>query len=250
MKKQQLIVWLLLFLVFINSGVLFSETSKPKLFIKFNGTTAFSSAGDFGDFMEKNAVVTKSVANNEPSRPNFRGYGGEIGFEMKRHSVGIGAGYIERYLDAGSRYSFSAIPIFLFIRYKLINGSFLKASVSLGEGVYLATYQEKMAETVLLKSKKNSLGFHGGLSLDFNIFKFLALFVDGGYRLVSFKGMVGKDYRNAGAPLEGDLYYQENASTGQYSFFIKQPKKNVPASRPAALNLNGFILSAGLKILL
>ena len=240
MKKQQLIIWATLFLVLINSSVLFSEIQKPRLFIKFNGTAAFSSAGDFGDFIDKNEVT----------RPNFRGYGGEIGLEMKRHSVGIGTGYIERYLDAGYRYSFSAIPIFLFIRYKLINGSFLKASVTLGEGVYLAAYQEKIADTVLLKSKKNSLGFHGGVSLDFNIFKFLALSVDGGYQFVSFKEMVGKDYRYVGVPLEGNLYYQANESTGQYSFFINQPKKTVPESRPAVFNLNGFIISAGLKIIL
>jgi hypothetical protein len=101
----------------------------------------------------------------------------------------------------------------------------------------------------LLKSKKNNLGFHGGVSVDLNIFKFLAIFVDAGYRLVSFKEMVGKDYRTSGTPFEGDFYYQANEATGEYGFFIKKPKKSVPGSRPAVLNLNGFALSAGMKII-
>jgi hypothetical protein len=242
-KISYVLLWVLLAAVSVES--LPAQTQKPRLYVKFSGNAVFSSAGDFGDFVDKNdpAATTRSF---------FRGYGGEIGLEMKKHSVGVSAGYMERYLDTGSltRRSFSAVPILLFIRYKLVNGSFFKASLTLGEGIYLAAYKEKTADTVLLKSMKNSLGFHGGVSVDLNIFKFLAIFVDAGYRLVSFKEMKGKDYRTSGAPLEGDFYYQANQDLGQYVFFIKQPNKAVPGSRPAVLNLNGFALSAGLKIIL
>lgn len=240
-KKQRSIIWLLMFLV--STGALLSQSQIPHLFVKFSGTASPSSAGDFGGFVDKNDPAATA-------RSFFQGFGGEIGLETKKHAVGISAGYIERYLDIDSRYSFSAVPIFLFIRYKLVNGSFLKASLTVGEGVYLARYQEKAGETVLLNSKKNSLGFHGGVSVDLHIFKFLAVSVDAGYRLVSFKEMVGKDYRNPEAPFEGSLYYQANEATGEYGFFIKQAKTGVPGSRPAVFNLNGFILSAGMKIIL
>ncbi len=254
MGKKFSYVLLLALLVAVSAESLPAQTQKPRLYVKFSGNAVFSSAGDFGDFVDKNDPAATA-------RSFFRGYSGEVGLEMKKHSVGISAGYIERYLDISSlpdtgagtnvftRHSFSAVPIFLFIRYKLVNGSFFKASLTLGQGVYLATYKEKIADTVLLKSKKNSLGFHGGVSVDLNIFKFLAVFVDAGYRLVSFKEMVGKDYRTSGTPLEGDFYYQANEDTGQYGFFIKQAKKTVAGSHPAVLNLNGFVLSMGLKII-
>jgi hypothetical protein len=244
-------VFILTLLASVCAESLPAQTQKPRLYVKFSGNAVFSAAGDFGDFVDKNENIGGDVAGNVSTRSFFRGYGGEIGLEMKKHSVGISAGYIERYLDTGSltRHTFSAVPIFLFIRYKLVNGSFFKASLTLGEGVYLAAYKEKTADAVLLKSMKNSLGFYGGVSVDLNIFKFLAIFVDAGYRLVSFKEMKGKDYRTSGAPLEGDFYYQANQDLGQYVFFIKQPNKAIPGSRPAVLNLNGFALSAGLKII-
>ncbi|MDQ1350806.1 MAG: hypothetical protein QG657_1108 [Acidobacteriota bacterium] len=254
MGKKFSYVLLLALLAALSMESFAAQTQKPRFYVKFSGTAVFSSAGDFGDFVDKNDPT-------DTARSYFRGYGGEIGLETKKHSVGISAGYTERYLDISSlpdagagtnvftRHSFSAVPIFLFIRYKLVNGSFFKASLTLGEGVYLATYKEKLADTVLLKSRKNNLGFHGGVSVDLNIFKFLDVFVDAGYRLVSFKEMVGKDYRTSGAPLEGSFYYQANEATGEYGFFIKTPNKTVAASRSAVLNLKGFTLSTGLKII-
>lgn len=254
MGKKISYVLLLVLLAAVSMESFAAQTQKPRLYVKFSGSAVFSSAGDFAEFVEKNDPA-------DTARPFFRGYSGEIGLEMKKHSVGVSAGYIERYLDINSlpdagagtnvftRHSFSAVPIFLFIRYKLINGSFLKVSLTLGEGVYLANYKEKLADTVLLKTRKNSLAFHGGLSVDLNIFKFLAIFVDAGYRRVSFKEMNGKDYRTSGTPLEGNFYYQANEATGEYGFFIKHANKTVAESRAAVLNLNGFTLSTGLKII-
>ncbi len=253
MKKKQAIIWLFMF--FLITGGVLSQGQKPQLFFRFNGNAAFTSAGDFGNFIDINDP-------DKTTRSYFQGLGGEIGLETKKHAVGISVGYLERYLDTGAipgtgsmsttftRHSFSAVPIFVFFRYKLVGGSFFKASLTLGEGVYLARYREKTGETVLLKSKKNSLGFHGGVTIDLHVFKFLAIFADAGYRLASFKEMAGEDFRYTGTPLKGDLYYQANESTGEYRFFIKRPNQNIPGSRPAALKLNGFFLCAGMKIIL
>jgi hypothetical protein len=257
-KKISFVVLAAVALAVVNAESFAAQTQKPRLYFKFSGNALISSAGDFGNFVDMNDPAAAA-------RSYFRGFSGEMGLETKKHAVGISAGYIERYLDIGyltgvtagaagtnpfTRHSFSAVPIMLFIRYKLVSGSFFNASLTLGEGVYLATYKEKTAETLLLKSRKNNLAFHGGLSVDLHIFKFLALFVDAGYRLASFKQMTGKDYRTSGPPLEGEFYYQANEAAGQYGFFIKQPKKTVPGSQPAVLNLNGFALCAGLKIII
>ncbi len=260
MRKQFFIVWLLVLLVMGSTGSLWSESQNPRLYIKFKGNGVFSSGGDFGEFVDMNDPASgngtaAAAAGVSKTRSFFQGFGGEIGLEVKKHAIGIGAGYVERYLDLPStnggtdptRYSFSAVPIFLFIHYKVVDKRFIKAFLTLGQGVYLAAYKEKEADTLLLKSKKNSLGFHAGVSVDLKISKNLAIFVDAGYRLVSFKEIVGKDYTEDETGREGGFYYLGNEETGEYRFFIR--KESVPGSRPAELDLKGFNLSVGVKII-
>lgn len=261
MRRQFFILWLLVLLVMGSTGSLWSESKKPRLYIKFKGNGVFSSGGDFGEFVDMNdpsatnGTTTASTAVSKP-RSFFQGFGGEIGLEVKKHAVGIGVGYVERYLDLPStdggtdptRYSFSAVPIFLFVHYKVVDKRFIKAFLTLGQGVYLAAYQEKEADTLLLKSKRNSLGFHAGISVDLNISKNLAIFVDAGYRLVSFKEIEGKDYTEDETGREGSFYYLGDEETGEYRFFIREG--SVSGSRPAELDLKGFNLSVGVKIIL
>ncbi len=262
MKRQFFILWLLVLLVMGSFSSLWPESKKPRLYIKFKGNGVFSSGGDFGEFVDMNDPsatngTTTTTAAVSKTRSFFQGLGGEIGLEVKKHAIGIGAGYVERYLDLPAtnggtdptRCSFSAVPIFLFIHYKVVDKRFIKAFLTLGQGVYLAAYKEKQADTLLLKSKKNNLGFHAGISVDLKISKNLAIFVDAGYRLVSFKEIEGKDYTEDETGREGDFYYLGDEETGEYRFFIKESGVTVSGSRPAELDLKGFNLSVGIKII-
>ncbi|MCP5109047.1 MAG: outer membrane beta-barrel protein [bacterium] len=266
MRKYFFIVSVLALLLASGTGELFSQSKKPRLYIKLKGNASFSKGGDFGNFVDR-------YDTSGTTRSFFQGFGGEIGIEVKKHAVGISAGYISRELDlttlptlqpnGGRKHSFSAVPIFIFVHYKLVDSRFVKGFLTLGQGVYLTTYKESQAglDTAaaantppLLECKKNQLGFHIGASLDFNISKNLALFIDAGYRLASFKEMTALDYaklNDDGEPgVEGDFYYWTEGETGDAEFSVGNPQKTTGEALPAEFNLNGFSVSVGVKIIL
>jgi hypothetical protein len=287
MKKQ-------LFLLFVmalallwtgSSDTLLSESKKPRFYIKFKGNASFSSGGDFGDFVDRNEIYFDqlNIGSDEyvistTRRSYFQGFGGEIGLEVKKHAVGIGVGYISQNFKIGSHYEpdnsdyiedyvreyeFSAIPIFLFIHYKIVDRRFIKAFLTLGEGVYLATYRDDRTMTFenadrtfansYVKCKKNHLGFHAGVSIDFNIFRHLALFVDAGYRVVSFKEMKADEFYEDDnvqeLDEEKDFYYGVNRQTDQARFTAGEAGGMLWDEELAKLNLSGFSLSVGMKII-
>jgi hypothetical protein len=287
MKKQLflLFVMVLALLWTGNSDTLLSESKKPRFYIKFKGNASFSSGGDFGDFVDRNDIYFDQLNSGSDEyvitttkRPYFQGFGGEIGLEVKKHAVGIGFGYISRNFKIGSHYEpddsdyiedyvreyeFSAIPIFLFIHYKIVDRRFIKAFLTLGEGVYLATYRDDRIMTFenadrtfansYVKSKKNHLGFHVGVSIDFNLFRHLALFVDAGYRLVSFKEMKADEFYEDDnlqeLNEEEDFYYGINRQTDQARFTAGEAGGMLWDEELAKLNLSGFSLSVGMKII-
>jgi opacity protein-like surface antigen len=279
-----LFVWVFVLLWAGSSSTLLSESKKPRFYIKLKGNASFSSGGNFGDFLDRNDLYFNELNNNADTvvsttkRPFFQGFGGEIGVEVKKHAVGISIGYISRNLDIDYHYEsnssdyeenyvrkhkFSAIPIFLFIHYKLVDRRFIKAFLTIGEGVYLSTYREDLTMTFenadltfansYVKSKKNNLGFHVGASIDFNITRNLALFIDAGYRLVNFKEMKADDfYEDDNGPVlieEQDFYYGTNRNTGRARFTAGEAGGMLWDEQLAELKLTGFNVNAGLKII-
>jgi hypothetical protein len=262
------------------------KDGKPRLYIKFKGIGTTATGGDYGNFVDRNETYFNDLGSSSgdytigvTTTPFFRGYGGEIGFETPTFAFGFSAGYIEKnfhldyhYLDPVSSfednytrdYRFSAIPLFLFIHYKLIDTSFLSAFVTIGQGVYLATYRDDLAQTFnnydlqyvnsYIEGKKNFLGFHLGISLDFKISRNLAVFVEGAYRLVRFREIEAKDFYEDNtltepAVNEGELYYWTNNRTDEARLVIGDAGNRIFwDSLPAELDLNGFSLSVGIKI--
>jgi hypothetical protein len=262
------------------------DSQKPRFYIKIKGIGTNATGGNYGDFVD----LTESYFTglNDPSQgynialtkaPYFKGYGGEIGFETKKYAVGISGGYIEKNLQIdysfvdpvtgeGNSYirdhKYSAIPIFIFVHYKLIDTRFLNAFLTLGEGVYLTTYrddvnqtfsnQELTYSTSYVESKKNHIGFHLGTTLDFKISKNLAFFVEAAYRIAKFKSMEAEDYyiddEGEIGPTEGEFYYWTNSETGESRLTIGAPssKKTEWEGLPTEFNLDGFSLSVGIKI--
>ena len=278
-----LFVWVFVLLWAGSSSTLLSESKKPRFYIKFKGNASLSSGGDFGDFVDRNDLYY-NLLNSETDnyvttkRPFFQGFGGEIGVEVKRHAVGIGIGYISRNLDIDYHYEsnssdyeenyvrkhkFSAVPIFLFIHYKIVDRRFIKFFLTIGEGVYLATYRDDMAITYknadltfansYVKSKKNNLGFHVGASIDFNISRNLALFIDAGYRLANFKEMEAENFyeddNGEAKNVDRELYYGTNTRTEHARFSSGEGGGIFWDERLAELNLTGFTVNVGLKII-
>jgi len=288
MKKKFIWVLALVLLVVGSFGDLFADEKKPRFYIKLTGNGSFSSAGDFGDFITRKEAFFADFATDSrytvtlTKQPFFRGFGGEMGIEVKKHAVGISAGYMAKkftvdyhYAADNSNYEstylweyeFSAVPIFLFIHYKVVDSRFIKAFLTLGEGVYLATYRDNRAATFEnaqltfinsgIRARKAQLGFHAGISVDFNISRNLALSLDAGYRLSKFENMNATgsyEDDNQDVPLEGVLHYKYfnvEGETGDTEFGIdaSNPPRNKWEDLPAVLNLNGFSVSMGLKII-
>jgi hypothetical protein len=281
MKIKKHIISIVIFLLVMGQGLFAAEFQKPRFYIKFKGMGSLSGGGNFGDFVELNETYFTGLNNSSDSYtisvtspPYLRGYGGEIGFDANKCAVGISAGYIEKTFhidyhheaDAIENYTrdhtFSAIPIFLFVHYKVIDTRLLTTFLTIGEGVYLARYRDHMEKTVEeakiisttsnLESKKNSLGFHIGATIDINISANLALSIEAGYRLTSFKEMIAENIEDVdGTEVEGegDFYYWFNKRTEQAQFRIGPPGDRLFIDgEPAVLNLNGFSLNIGLKI--
>lgn len=282
MKKQ--IISIVIFLLVLGLGLFPAEFQKPRFYIKFNGIGSLANGGDFGDFVERNETYFTDLNNSSDSytisltqAPYFRGFGGEIGFEAKKFAVGISVGYIEKtfsidynynadnsdLVDNYTRdYTFSAIPIFLFVHYKIIDTRMLTAYLTLGEGVYLARYRDERAQTYenydftftnsFVESKKNRLGVHLGTTIDLNISANLALSIEAAYRLTSFKEMIAESYYEDDiqvVEVEGDFYYWINNRTEQGRFEVGDPGDRLFwDGEPTELNLNGFSLSVGIKI--
>lgn len=284
MKTKTYIISIFILLLAVRHSLFAVEFQKPRFYIKFKGIGSLSDGGHFGDFVDRNEPYFTGLNNTSDSYtisvtrlPYFRGYGGEIGFDANKFAVGISGGYIEKtfhidyhYASDTSAfvdnytidYTFSAIPIFLFVHYKLINTRFLTTFLTIGEGVYLARYRDDRAETYenysltfansYIESKKNSLGFHIGVTIDLNISTNLALSIEAAYRLTSFKEMIAESYyEDDGQQVEneGDFYYWINNRTDQGRFEIGDPGDRVFWDGfPTELNLNGFSLSVGIKI--
>jgi len=128
------------------------------------------------------------------------GFGPFVGSEftlsfIPHFTIGLGAGYIQftkestvTITDSWSTMEFTrkpnitAIPITLSLYYDIPFGKMFKAVIGAGVGYYLGKFQRYVYETfdgdgvtILFESNSNTLGFHGGLDLELNIGRTMAL---------------------------------------------------------------------------
>ena len=260
------------------------KLQKPRFYIKVKGMGSLAAGGDFDHFVELNDIYFNGLNDNSPEHdikvttppPYFLGFGGEIGLETDRFAIGIAAAYIEKKFaldyhhvdesttienDYVETYKFSAIPIFLLINYKIIDTSSFAAGLTVGQGVYLASYSDHRAQTFknfditfvnsYVKSHKARPGFHLGTTLELKITQNLGLVAEAAYRWVKFEEMKARDYyedNNGVNENEGDFYYWSNRRTGEVQFGIGVNSRPNWDSTLAVLNLDGFSFSVGIKI--
>ncbi len=261
--------------------------NKPRLYFKVQGIGCNATGGFFKDFTDLNETYFNGL-QEENSRyviatdvpQNFIGYGAEIGLETERYSVGLSVEYIEKtfhldyyyseddgYVNSYARdHTFSAVPIFFLLHYKVVETSFLTLNLTIGEGVYLGRYKDERFQEYenydvssvhsIIESNKASLGFQAGITIDLKLNRNLALSVAASYRSVHFRELDGSslyegvdDQGNTTiSEAEGALNYWTNKRTGEIRFGLDDPPGSFWESIPAEFDLNGFYLSVGLKL--
>jgi len=139
-------------------------------------------------------------------------FGGELTLSFIPHfTIGLGVGYIQftkestvTITDPWSTMEFTrkpkitAIPLTLSLYYNIPLGKTLNAVVGAGVGYYLGKFQNNIHErfddegiAILFEADSNSIGFHGGLDLELNISRTMALVFGVSGRCVKLKDLMG-----------------------------------------------------------
>jgi hypothetical protein len=288
LKKKYLPAILLIILFSpIGTNFLFPQYeikySELHFYVKLKGSAAFAKAGDFGTMIDGNEIVypQQDTYNAVITKdPYFQGFGGEIGLEVDRYSVGIEIGYLAKKFDTSLNNTgqgnssmgntlertgtLSVMPILVNVNYSLINHPVFKIKTNLGFGWYLAKYKETSIETFdngpyarsdgTLETKTNFPGIRAGLTLQINVMKKISLFVEGMYRVTSFKDFTGDvryedDYHLFDEYYEGKMYYYINDETGEGRFAVADElSADEWTGEKAKSALTGFSVNVGIKI--
>lgn len=288
LKKKYLPAGLLILLLSpIGTNLLFSQYeikySKLRFYVKIKGSAAFAKAGDFGALIDGNELVypQQDSYNGTVTKDSyFQGFGGEIGLEVDRYSIGIEVGHLAKSFDTsqnstGQTTSFSGstvertgtlsvMPVLVNIHYSLINHPVFKIKTNLGFGWYLAKYKETSIETFesgsitssegTLKTKTSFPGIRTGLTLQINVMKKISLFVEGIYRIAPFKNFNGDvrykdDYHLFDEYYKGNLFYLVNNDTGEGRFAIEDDLSTSSwTGEKAKSAITGFSVNVGIKL--
>ena len=216
-------------------------------------------------------------------------FSGEILVSFMPHfSMGIGAGYLsagkETAMEVTDTLSssdhtntynikFSVIPITLSLYYGIPVGSSMQVMLNAGLGYYLGTVNFNLFSEGDINSfteegtdewsaKSNSLGFHGGIDLEFGIARNVALVVGAKGRYANLTDLTGtEDYDYNRSNGYSYSYTDEDATlwygnykegSNYYAQVILSQNKPTGSSwsdvRKAEVNLSGIVFQAGIKI--
>jgi len=294
MKRLAIFAGLLLFIGSIGfsqdpAAPSFNEGAL-KFSLKLSGGIHFATLGDLAKGIDGQQAYLKDeygdiTGSYEAPRLGL-GFGAEFLFQFApRFAAGLGVGYLTHAKDSQVSYpisfidtkekigpKLSVIPITANLHYLLPFGRKLKLDLNAGAGYYLATmnYEYRMDlsllgyegyDTYTFKSNRGTLGFQGGLGLEFAFGRRIALCLDIIGRLVSFDGFKG-DWTEKGG---GDFWEYDDAGTDHemwyyvwtyggkpYDLVVFQTEKPfgslVSDVRSAKVDLTGVTATLSLKI--
>ena len=257
--------------------------------MKFYGGMNYMLIGDMNDALQGTTDYYKDLPNvdiEEDLIPPHWGIdlGGELIINFSPQiGIGLGGGYIqvskETVIDViweGSPYKDTAhpkatlIPLTFSFHLGLPLGNIMSFVLNAGAGYYLGTIQwqyswdsEYHDYEESWKSKSNTIGFHGGLGLEFNFSRNLALVVEGFGRYAKLKNLQGdftwkRDFfgHEEGIIEEATLWYYDwrSSDTGKEYPRIEFDD-DVPTEtsfqrniREGEVDLTGFSVRLGIKI--
>jgi hypothetical protein len=257
--------------------------------LKFHGGMNYMRIGDINDALQGTTDYYKDLPNvdiEEDLSPVHWGIdlGGELIINFTpRVGIGLGGAYLqvskETIIDViweGSPYKDTAhpkvtiIPLTFSVHLGLPLGNIMNFTLNAGAGYYLGTIQwhyswdsEYHDYEENWKAKSNTIGFQGGLGLEFNFSRTLALVVEGFGRFAKLKSLQG-DYiwkryffgHEEGIIEEATLWYYEwrSSDTGKEYPRIEFDD-DVPTEtsfqrniREGEVDLTGFSVRLGIKI--
>jgi len=267
--------------------------------IKLTGGMAYLSGGDANANRTSNDAYWRDRAQQPGSEITMEGgtksinwgmnWEGDVVYDLNpRLGIGIGIGFIQVSKDKDQSriisrwpgeirtddrgHKFRAVPIKLGVFYNLLQASKINLFLNAGVGYYLATWEE--SEDYSSQSEGTSwlgeyettmhsggFGFHGGLGLEYRLFRNVALVVEGFGRYARFSEFSGEytEKKSNGVDVkdEGKLYYYEwSYNNKDYPWIelldrdpseinFSSPIKN---ARKAVIDFSGFSFRAGIHI--
>ena len=280
MKKIFSFVFLLCFVsLFASQG-----EKRDGFYLKIFGGPNFASGGDFNGMIDTNSKYLKNEAKQFSGKydislrksPFFYGFGGEIGYDFGRFSIGLETNYSLKNFKMNRNWNdgyagrwhctLSAIPVLLNIHYEAVNYKSIKTYIFGGGGIFFGKYEENWnfrstTNTDILyigteKSTQNNFGFQGGISINFDFSDNLSLFAQARYQFIDFSSMkgIGHTYNSGTSTYlpsgpsdynEGELVHITYSEFTR--LFVGHYNPHVHNLRRAKLNINGVSLILGIK---
>ena len=280
---------LLLLLPGLNQAEETQSRQKKGFELKLTGGINYMLLGDWNDFMKgwtdyQNDAAIDNGGTMEGGFKSIRwglDFEGEVIFFLNpRYGITIGSGYIhgKKGQDGNKMIvtmpsetfilnhdmKIKAIPVKIGVYYCLSRASKLRFFVSGGVGYYSVktseVYENEWNGSWSLEhqsAKGEGFGFHGGMGLELDVFKNIAIVVEGYGRYAKIKELEGdRDWSMSFGPpgsWKGGLYYFESDAPYGWLPNITISDKNPSQPfrrnvRKAAVDLSGFTLRIGFKI--
>ena len=242
------------------------------------GGVGFADSGDFNNLINgyRDYSSAADYYINWPKLGMMMEFGAEILLNFTQNiGLGIGAGYITKknvgeygsqdpsfQVDYDREYGFKVIPISGNLHLRFLSTKLFGFSINsgvdylMGNLTHTYTFQSGSGSSSRREEVKcNTIGYHGGISIDINFSSRVSLVLEGSYRFADFKEWKGSVDSPDTGNFDGELYYYEYESAYYEAYY---PRIWVWSGAPSAsyyrnvrlarINLSGFSSTIGIKI--
>lgn len=277
-----------IFIFFVFLMPVWSETSDWKWKLKLSGGWDCLAGGDLNQGLQGLNDYSQDEYQNVSGQYKKLHAGFDIGGELilnptPRLGIALGSGYFQVSKKSSVNYNFwiisakdtlytkiSVIPITLGVYYNFPFSRILALNLSAGLGYYWGKlkWEDQYAfegqgfsdrGTEKWNASKSTIGFQGGLGIDFYLTSHLSLVLEGFGRYAKLKGLSG-DRTLEGKDSSGSYsergkrtcwYFELSSETGKYpmvGLYEEKPDSSYFLNvHEAAINLSGFSVRAGIK---
>lgn len=242
------------------------------------GGVGFADSGDFNNLIQgyRDYWSTTEDYINWPNLGAMMEFGAEIILNFTPNiGFGIGAGTITKnnlgeygsldpvfQVNYEREYGFRVVPISGNLHIRFLSTRLFGFSIHggvdylMGNLTHTYTFQSSSFSSSRQEELKcNTIGYHGGISIDINFSSNVSLVLEGSYRIADFKNWKGSVESSDSGNFDGELYYYEYESLYYEKYFPRMWVWSMTPSssyyqnvRLARINLSGFSSTIGIKI--